>query len=141
MKLSTRSRYGARILLELARNYGKEPVPVSRLSRIQEIPPKYMEQLVRTMKKAKLITSIRGPKGGHALAQDPQRITLGQIVRLFETQTEIVECISTPDRCDMAEKCRVRRVWKAASDALYKELDGVSLAELIAGSDQGPLKC
>lgn len=141
MKLSTRSRYGARILLELARNYGKEPVPVSRLSRIQEIPPKYMEQLVRTMKKAKLITSIRGPKGGHALAQAPQFITFGQIVRLFETQSELVECISSPERCDMAEKCRVRNIWKEATDALYEKLDGVTLADVIAAPDAGPLKC
>ena len=83
MKLSTRSRYGTRILLELARSGEKAPVQVSEISRRQEIPAKYLEQLIRTLKQAELVTSVRGPKGGHLLAKSPENITLGQIVVMF----------------------------------------------------------
>ncbi len=103
MKLSTRSRYGVRILLELARQSDRLPLQVSVISRQQDIPAKYLEQLIRTLKKADLITSVRGAKGGHILARDPDAISLGAIVRLFEEQHELVRCISSPDVCHMAD--------------------------------------
>ena len=62
MKLSTRSRYGTRIILELARHFGKDPVQVSEIAKIQKIPVKYLEQLIRCLKQADLIRSVRGSK-------------------------------------------------------------------------------
>ncbi|MFZ5568927.1 MAG: RrF2 family transcriptional regulator [Thermodesulfobacteriota bacterium] len=131
MKLSTRSRYGTRILLELARNWNSDPVQVSAISKQQGIPVKYMEQLIRSLKAAGLITSVRGPKGGHIIAKDPALITLGDIVRLFEGQTDLVECIGSPESCGMADSCRARLAWKAATDALYEKLDGITVADLL----------
>lgn len=131
MKLSTRSRYGTRILLELARQSDRHPMQVSVISREQDIPAKYLEQLIRTLKKAELITSVRGAKGGHILARDPETISLGAIVRLFEEQHELVRCISSPDVCHMADDCRVRLAWKEATDALYERLDAITIADLL----------
>lgn len=131
MKLSTRSRYSVRILLELARNTSGEPLQVSEISRRQDIPAKYIEQLIRTLKGADLVTSSRGPKGGHFIAKDPASITLGDIVRLFEGQSELVECISAPEICKKAEECRVRLAWKEATTALFEKLDRVTIADLI----------
>jgi Rrf2 family protein len=131
MKLSTRSRYGTRILLELARQSDRHPVQVSAISREQDIPAKYLEQLIRTLKKADLITSVRGAKGGHILARDPETISLGAIVRLFEEQHELVRCISSPDVCHMADDCRVRLAWKEATEALYERLDAITIADLL----------
>ncbi len=131
MKLSTRSRYGVRILLELARQSDRLPLQVSVISRQQDIPAKYLEQLIRTLKKADLITSVRGAKGGHILARDPDAISLGAIVRLFEEQHELVRCISSPDVCHMANDCRVRLAWKEATDALYERLDAITIADLL----------
>lgn len=131
MKLSTRSRYGTRILLELARQSDRNPMQVSAISREQDIPAKYLEQLIRTLKKADLITSVRGAKGGHILARDPKTISLGAIVRLFEDQHELVKCISSPDVCHMADDCRVRLAWKEATDALYERLDAITIADLL----------
>lgn len=131
MKLSTRSRYSVRILLELAHNPSDEPLQVSEISRRQKIPAKYIEQLIRTLKSAGLVTSARGPKGGHFCAKDPANITLGDIVRLFEGQSDLVECVSQPDTCKMAEACRVRSVWKEATMALYEKLDSVTIADLM----------
>jgi Rrf2 family protein len=131
MKLSTRSRYGARILLELARRDSDTPVQVSEISRVQNIPAKYLEQLVRTLKSADLIGSVRGAKGGHILMKKADQITLGEVVRLFEGQYELVECVSKPEKCAKAEECRVRLAWKSATEALYEKLDCVTIADLI----------
>jgi Rrf2 family transcriptional regulator, iron-sulfur cluster assembly transcription factor len=131
MKLSTRSRYGTRIILELARHFGKEPVQVSEIARIQKIPAKYLEQLIRSLKMADLITSVRGSKGGHRLKERPENITVGQIVRHLEGQSDLVECVSLPEKCQMSDECRVRRVWMDATEAMYEKLDGITIADLI----------
>lgn len=131
MKLSTKSRYGTRILLELARRSGGEPVQISEISAQQNIPVRYSEQIILTLKKAKLVTSVRGVRGGHILAEKPDRISLGSIVRLFEGQSDLVECIRTPNVCKMADDCRVRLAWKEATDALYKKLDAITIADLL----------
>lgn len=131
MKLSTRSRYGTRILLELARQAGDRPIQVSEIAKIQKIPAKYLEQLIRTLKKADLVKSVRGSKGGHKLNKDPREITIGKIVRLFEGQIDLVDCVSSPKRCNRSDECRVRRVWIEATEALYEKLDGITIADLL----------
>jgi Rrf2 family iron-sulfur cluster assembly transcriptional regulator len=130
MKLSTRSRYGTRILIELAKQTTNEPMPVSRISKNQGIPVKYMEQLIRKLKSAGFIDSVRGARGGHTLARDAASISLGAIVRLFEGQSDLVECVSSPKSCEKAQSCQVRSAWKAATDALYKELDNITIDDL-----------
>lgn len=148
MKLSTRSRYGTRILVELSRQGVEKPVQVSQISKNQEIPVKYVEQLIRVLKQAELVTSVRGPKGGHVIAKHPSEITLGQLVRLFEGQSELVACISEPEKCDMSDDCRVRLVWMKATEALYEILDATTIedvtqtnpAEISATSDT-PVNC
>ena len=131
MKLSTRSRYGTRIMMELARRDREKPIQVSEIARVQKIPVKYLEQLIRTLKKADLIASVRGSKGGHQLNQPPESISIGQLVRLFEGQTDLVACVSSPENCQMAEACRVRTVWMEATEAMYEKLDAVTIADLI----------
>ena len=130
MKLSTRSRYGARILLELARSEPQTPIQVSEISSRQEIPLKYLEQLIRTLKQANLVTSVRGAKGGHMLAIPPETISLGQVVRLFEGQADLVECVSAPEKCHASDDCKVRQAWKEATTVLYRSLDAISIADL-----------
>lgn len=117
--------------MELARRDGAKPIQVSEIARVQQIPVKYLEQLIRTLKQAGLITSVRGSKGGHQLARPPESITIGQLVRLFEGQTDLVACVSAPDQCAKAEECRVRTVWIEATEAMYDKLDAVTIADLI----------
>ena len=131
MKLSTRSRYGARILVDLARHNDQGPIQIGEISKRQDISVKYLEQLIRPLKQASIVTSVRGPKGGHLLAKDPEDITLGQIVRLFEGQTELVECISNPEQCNMSDDCQVRLAWKEATRVLYEKLDSTTISDLI----------
>lgn len=131
MKLSTRSRYGARILLELARNREKGPKQVAEISQQQKIPVKYLEQLIRTLKSAGLVKSVRGPKGGHLLAREPGDVYLGEIVRLFEGKPVLVDCVQSATACDMAEGCRLRAAWTKATEALYSTLDSITIADLL----------
>ena len=131
MKLSTRSRYGARILVDLARYSNQGPVQIGEISKRQDISVKYLEQLIRPLKQAKMVNSVRGPKGGHLLALKPEDITLGQIVRLFEGQSELVECISNPEKCSMSDDCQVRLAWGDATRVLYEKLDSTTIADLM----------
>ena len=135
MKLSTRSRYGARILVDLARHTDQGPVQIGEISKRQDISVKYLEQLIRPLKQASMVTSVRGPKGGHLLAKKPEEISLGQIVRLFEGQSDLVECISKPELCSMSDDCQVRLAWKDATRVLYEKLDSTSIADLLDGND------
>ena len=129
MKLSTKTRYSARILIELALNRGTV-LQVNRIAASQKIPAKYLEQLLRKLKMSGLVTSVRGPKGGHLLAQAPETISLGQLVRLFEGQADLVECVSAPEICDMAADCQIRRSWIEATSVMYEKLDNTSIADL-----------
>ena len=136
MKLSTRSRYGTRLLVDLARSQYQVPVQVSEISSRQNISVKYLEQLIRPLKQAALVTSVRGPKGGHMLAKKPEQITLGQIVRIFEGQSDLVECVSDPEKCPMADDCSVRLAWYSATKAMYESLDATTIADLIDGTPE-----
>ena len=131
MKLSTRSRYGTRLLVDLARHDDQGPIQIGEISKRQGISVKYLEQLIRPLKKAGYVTSVRGAKGGHLLAKKPEQIKLGDIVRLFETHTDLVDCINSPETCDRSDECRVRLVWQEATAVLYKKLDNTSIADLV----------
>lgn len=133
MKLSTRSRYGARILVDLARHKDQGPIQIGEISKRQDISVKYLEQLIRPLKQANLVTSVRGPKGGHLLAENPENISLGQIVRLFEGQTDLVECISFPNKCPMSDDCQIRLAWQDATEVLYEKLDTTTISDLMNG--------
>jgi Rrf2 family iron-sulfur cluster assembly transcriptional regulator len=132
MKLSTRSRYGARLLVHLARHQNQGPVQIGDIAQREKISVKYLEQIIRPLKKSRLVTSVRGPKGGHLLAQRPENITLGQVVRLLEGHADLVECVSHPEKCTMADNCRTRLAWREATKSLFERLDSITIAELIA---------
>ncbi len=105
---------------------------MSEISMRQNISVKYLEQLIRPLKQADLVTSTRGPKGGHMLAKKPDKITLGEITRLFEGQAGLVDCINNPGECSMFDDCVVRHAWAKANKALYDELDSITIADLLA---------
>jgi Rrf2 family iron-sulfur cluster assembly transcriptional regulator len=131
MKLTTKTRYGTRLVIDLAQHQAQGVVQMSEISMRQNISVKYLEQLIRPLKQADLVTSTRGPKGGHVLAKKPEEITLGEITRLFEGSTELVNCISDPEKCTMIEDCAVRSAWKKAGKALFDELDSITIADLL----------
>jgi Rrf2 family protein len=121
-------------LVDLARHNNQGPVQIGEISKRQDISVKYLEQLIRPLKQANLVESVRGPKGGHMLAKSPADITLGQIVRLFEGQSDLVECVSNPEKCNMADDCQVRLAWRDATRVLYEKLDNTTIADLMSAN-------
>ena len=84
MKLSTRSTYGMRALIELALTSGRSPVSAAWIAKRQDLSVAYLEQLLHRLKKQGLVRSIRGPRGGYVLAKDPARITMAEVVRVLD---------------------------------------------------------
>ena len=135
MRLTTRSRYGTRLILDLAVNAKDGPVPLRDVSKRQKISLKYLEQLIGKLKKAGLIKSQRGPFGGHMLAKRPDSIRVGDIVRTLEESTAITECAEKEDKlcgvCNRAGECLSRWVWIEASEAMFDRLDKITIGSLI----------
>jgi Rrf2 family protein len=134
MKLSTRGRYGTRLMLELAKNYGKGPVSMTEVSKRQDIPVKYLEQIIIPLKKANLVTSIRGPKGGHMLAKPPDQINVWELLLLLESKLTLVDCLANPGACEKMGTCLVRPLWAKAYESVSKLFQETSLNDLVLGT-------
>lgn len=135
MKLSTRGRYGTRLMLELAKNYGEGPISMSDISRNQNIPIKYLEQLIIPLKKAKLINSVRGPKGGHLLSKAPDKINVWDILNLLETKLSFVDCLTDKSLCENSSDCPIRPVWGKAFRSMVKYFKETSLKDVLSSSE------
>ena len=131
MKLSTRSRYGTRLMVDLAEHYDEGPIQIKDIAKRQDISAKYLEQLIIPLKKTHHIRSIRGPKGGHMLARSPQEITVGEIVKVLEGDISLVHCLKKTGSCNRIDICPTRDIWKNATEAMFNELNAVTLSELI----------
>ncbi len=131
MKLSTRSRYGTRLMLDMARHYHDGPLHLTDIARRQEVSVKYLEQIIIPLKKAGYIESMRGPKGGHVLARPPEEINVGEIVALLEEGAILVECSEDPMVCPRTAICATRVLWQEASEVMFARLREVSLADLV----------
>ncbi len=131
MKLSTRGRYGTRMMLDLAQHQDKGPVQIGDIAKRQDISVKYLEQLIIPLKKANFIKSVRGPRGGHMLAVSPEKITVGEIVRILEGGIDLTDCIGNPDICDRSENCVTRDIWAEATAAMFDKLNAITLVKMI----------
>ncbi|MDY6906502.1 MAG: Rrf2 family transcriptional regulator [Thermodesulfobacteriota bacterium] len=137
MRLTTKSRYGTRLLLDLAAHSGEKPVPLSDIAKRQSISLKYLEKLISKLRKDGLIASRRGPFGGYMLARPAEEITISDIVRSLEGTTALTECSESDEPycgvCNRAGECLSRWVWIEASNAMFERLDQITLASLING--------
>ena len=131
MKLSTRSRYGTRLMLDMAQHYREGPIHLGDIAKRQDVSVKYLEQIIIPLKKAHYIESVRGSKGGHSLTKPPEEITVGEIVAVLEQGTGLVECVADTTVCERADICPTRLLWKEASEAMFDRLEAVTLADLV----------
>ena len=137
MKLSTRSRYGTRMLLDLAQHYNQGPVQLGEIAKRQNISLKYLEQIIIPLKKAHYVESVRGPKGGHLLAKPPELISVGEIVALLEEGTSLVECAVHAELCERSQNCPTRLIWQEAAQAMFDKLKAITLADLLVTGRRG----
>lgn len=131
MKLSTRSRYGTRLVLDMAKRYDQGPIRLSDIARRQNISIKYLEHLIRPLKKAAYVKSVRGPKGGHFLVKPPDKISIGDIVSILEGGIELTACTADPQTCERSDDCATRIVWYEATRAMYQRLSQITVFDLM----------
>lgn len=131
MKLSTRSRYGTRLMLDMAQHYREGPLQLGDIAKRQEVSVKYLEQIIIPLKKAHYIESVRGRKGGHILTKPPEEITVGEIVALLEDRNDLVKCAEDATVCERADICPTRLLWKEAYEAMFDRLEAITLADLV----------
>jgi Rrf2 family protein len=131
MKLSTRTRYGTRALLDLALHQAESPVSLKDIAERQQISLQYLEHLITPLIAVGIVRSIRGPKGGVALAKPPDQITLSQIMKLLEGSTSLVECVDNPKLCSRAELCVTRDIWDEMNKAMNGVMESTTLQDLV----------
>lgn len=135
IKFSTRGEYGIRMVVEIARHYGRGPVALSEVARSEDLPLAYLEQLVGRLRKAGLLESRQGAHGGYELTRSPQEVTIGDVLRALEGPISPMICASeTPDsliECERQSSCTVTTVWTRVRDAVAEALDAITVAELV----------
>lgn len=133
MKLSTKGRYGLRAVLDLAVHSDEETIALSQIADRQGISMNYLEQLISKLKKAGIVTGVRGAQGGYKLAKSADEISVGMILRALEGDLNPVDCseVSHGDICSNSDSCVTKYVWKRISDSINSAVDGIMLSELV----------
>jgi Rrf2 family transcriptional regulator, cysteine metabolism repressor len=139
MMFSTKAEYGVRVMVELARHEGEDPVPLAEIAEHDGLPLAYLEHLVARLRKAGLVDSRRGSRGGYLLARAPGKITMAEVVGALEGSIAPIECISQaadgsivcsresdPDRA-----CPTKLLWTRVRGSIVRTLEETTLADLI----------
>jgi len=134
MKLSSRTRYGMRAILELALEYGNAPLQIKTIAQREDISNKYLEQLIAMLKASGLVRSIRGPRGGYTLAKPPSEIQLKDVFQTLEGPMVPAECLEHPEYCPRCTDCATREIWQELQNAIFGVLESVTLADLVERS-------
>jgi Rrf2 family cysteine metabolism transcriptional repressor len=141
MRLTARSEYGVLALIDLACRFGDGPASARGVAERQRIPGKFLEQLFASLRRAGLVTAVRGAHGGFALSRSPGSITVLEIVEALEGPLQPTLC-DGGGACDRGHACAAAGVWGRAADALRGVLTTATLAELAgiqtAMDDDGP---
>jgi Rrf2 family transcriptional regulator, iron-sulfur cluster assembly transcription factor len=129
MKLSTKSRYGVRAIFDIAYHAGGLPTQIKDISKRQQITPRYLEQIFQKLKRAGIVKSIRGPKGGYYLARKPEKIAVADVIRAMDESIQPVFCTRSGKRtrCRRESNCVAHVVWREAGKRLTEYLDSVTI--------------
>ena len=131
MKLSTRSRYGVRMMADLAENFGKKPVFLKDIAKREEISEKYLSIIIIPLRGAGLIQSTRGAHGGYTLAKRPEEISVQDIFDALEGKICLVDCVENPKECPRVGICPTRDIWSVLGEKIRETLNSVTLADLV----------
>jgi len=135
MRVTTWTEYSLIIALHLARRKTTgEPIAARELSDSERLPADYVEQILLRLRRAGLVESVRGARGGYFLAREPERITVRDVMAACERETFELNCTSHPvdaERCDPASSCSIRPVWHALRRRVDDFLSGITLADLL----------
>lgn len=130
MRLSTRGRYGVRVLLDLALHSDKGPIPLKDIAQRQQISLLYLEHLITPLIAVGMVRSTRGARGGVWLVRSPREIKLSEIVGLLEGSIAPVDCVKDPKACPRSGLCVTRDVWIELKNAMDGVLESKTLQDL-----------
>jgi Rrf2 family protein len=136
MRLSRRSEYGLRALVDLVRHGPDSPVPLAALAARNNLPPKFLEQIMATLKGAGIVRTTLGARGGYTVTRDPSEVSIGRVIRLLDGALAPLGCVSLryyePCSCPDEPTCALRDVMIDVRDGILDILDRESLATLAA---------
>jgi Rrf2 family cysteine metabolism transcriptional repressor len=132
MRMSTKGRYGLRLMMELASGYGRGPMLADAIAKNQTISSKYIHLLANGLRAAGLLRAVRGPSGGYELARAPSAITALEVIEALEGPNAPLECVEDATSCDRASGCAARDLWCDVAIAMDKVLSGITLEQLVA---------
>ena len=135
MRLSTKSRYGVRAIFDIAYHSRGLPTQIKEISRRQGVTPRYLEQIFQKLKRAGIVKSIRGPKGGYYLARKPENIAVSDVIRAMDEFTEPVFCARPPKgrkKCRREYHCVAQMVWREAGQRISEYFNSVSIEKMCA---------
>ena len=133
MIISTRGRYALRVMLDLAAQSSEGYIPLKEIARRQDISEKYLENVIKVLVENHLLTGLRGKGGGYRLAAEPERCTVGDILRAAEDSLAPVACQGLDGgRCPRRDKCATLPIWAGLEKRIGDYLDGISLSDLAA---------
>ena len=138
MKLSTRGKYGLYAMVFLAQKADEGPQSLKEIAQLG-LPENYLEQLLGALRRAGLVRSVRGAQGGYALAREPERITVCDIIDATEGPLSLSECLSGDAVCPRCEGCRTRNVWEYLTRKINDLLTGITLKDMLTGDIKGDL--
>lgn len=131
MKLSTRARYGVRLMVALAFNYDKGPVFLKDVAKGENISEKYLSLIIIPLRRIGLVISIRGAHGGYLLARDPSQITMKEIIDVLEGDCSLVDCVRNPSTCPRVPICASHDIWEIIGKKISETLNSVTLDMLV----------
>lgn len=131
MKVSTKGRYGLRLMLDIAMHHDQGPVSLKDVAKRQKISEKYLWHLIAPLKHGGLITALRGSHGGYMLAKKPHEITLKNILAILEGPTCVIECAERPSSCKRFPLCIAQGVWTEVAHKIGQILESCTLENIL----------
>ncbi len=135
MRVSKKTDYALRAIFTLVEHFGGAPIPIRELARRNDVPKRFLEQIMLELKSRGWVESTAGIRGGYVLAKSPAKITMGEVVRHFDGILAPIDCVSLTGykRCSQEPVCRFRRVFLDARNYVAEVMDRATLAEVSKG--------
>jgi Rrf2 family protein len=132
MKLSTRGEYATRAILELSLKYEKGPIHIRDISSSQDIPPRFLEQILLSLKRNGYLRSKKGPNGGYYLSKSPSEINVAEVIRVMDGPLAPIDCVSVTahEYCPRESYCGLKWLWKEVRDCIAEILENTTFENL-----------
>ena len=131
IRLSTKSRYGTRLMINLALNYQNQPTILKAIAKEEDVSTGYLEQIIIPLKNNGLVRSIRGVGGGFVLTRPPNEIRMSEIINVLEGSWDLVECVGDDNYCPKKNECATYDLWKDLTESLTGILEKTTLEDLV----------